>query len=503
MQNTHYHMENKKDIGTIFREQLNHLDKTPNDDGWNIIQSALDRKKKRKVAYFWFIIVLVFSTGILSSWLIFPTSFQTNKLFNFKEKEIVIKKYNTSSSKKRIEETDTINSLSQKTFLKSDQNLSGKSDTNNILSDNLFFHKYYSNSARKSSSSIYKKSATTEKNLKIEKTKSIQINEVRNKYLRSSHQSNNKTSYYKKNKFSLHTYYLPISDTSNIDKASASTSLYPTKSTTDFLMDTANITSKSLNIKNDKTNNQDSILKKKIATIVSKNDTISKITHESKLYSIYIYSSPTSNIFSSKNSTLDSRLNTNSKKSKIIINYGSYVNYQATENLSIRFGFGRNKSATITEKALINTPNYSNIEYKNGFSNTYIFNQSNNSEFMKIVQEISYSEIPIEIKYNIIKRKIGLNAIIGLNYLFLSNNEVSVATESGYFAKIGKTSQLLSKTFGTNIGIGIDYKISPRIKINIEPMLKYQLNSKNNLESSKAIDLNILTGLEISLFSQK
>ncbi|MFV8353169.1 hypothetical protein [Flavobacterium sp. XS2P14] len=496
-------MENKKDIGTIFREQLNHLDKTPNDNGWNIIQSALDRKKKRKVAYFWFIIILVFSIGILSSWLIFSTSFQTNKLFNFKEKEIVIKKYNTSSSKKRIEETDTINSLSQKTFLKSDQNLSGKSDTNNILSDNLFFNKYYSNSDRKSSSSIYKKSATTEKNLKIEKTKSIQINEVRNKYLRSSNKSNNKISYYKKNKFSLHTYYLPISDTSNIDKASASTSLYPTKSTTNFLMDAANITSKSLNIKNYKTNNQDSILKKKIATTISKNDTISKITHESKLYSIYIYSSPTSNIFSSKNSTLDSRLNTNSKKSKIIINYGSYVNYQATENLSIRFGFGRNKSTTITEKALINTPNYSNIEYKDGFSNTYIFKQSNNSEFMKIIQEISYSEIPIEIKYNIIKRKIGLNAIIGLNYLFLSNNEVSVATESGYFAKIGKTSQLLSKTFGTNIGIGIDYKISPRIKINIEPMLKYQLNSKNNLESSKAINLNILTGLEISLFSQK
>lgn len=64
---THYHMENRKDIGTIFREQINNLDKSPKDDGWNTIQSALDRKKKRKVTYFWFLIVLVFFTGILSS----------------------------------------------------------------------------------------------------------------------------------------------------------------------------------------------------------------------------------------------------------------------------------------------------------------------------------------------------------------------------------------------------------------------------------------------------
>ena len=500
---THYHMENRKDIGTIFREQINNLDKSPKDDGWNTIQSALDRKKKRKVTYFWFLIVLVFSTGILSSWLISSTSFQTNKIFNFEEKEMIIEKSNTITSKKRNEKTDTTNSISQKISLRSDQNLSEKSGTNNILSDNLFFHKYYSNSEKKSSLTIYNKRAIAGRIAKIKKTKSIQVNEVRNKYLGSSNQSNNKTSNDKKNKFSLLTYYQSNTDTSAINKASTSTSLHPTKSTTNVLMEATNIISNTLIIKNHKINNQNSIQKKKIATIGTKNDTISKITRQSNLYTIYIYSSPTSNIFSSKNSTLDNRLNTNLKKSKIIINYGLYVNYQATNNLSIRFGIGRNKSATTTEKALINTPNYSNIEYKAGFSNTYIFNQSNNSEFMKIIQEISYSEIPIEVKYNIIKHKIGLNAIVGLNYLFLSDNEVSVATESGYFTKIGKTSQLLSKTFGTNIGIGVDYKISPRIKINIEPMLKYQLNSKNNLESSNVVNLNILTGIEISLFSQK
>ena len=500
---THYQMKNKKDIGTIIREKINHLDKTPNDDGWNIIQAMLDQKKKRKKSFYWLFIIVLFFTGILSSWLIFCPSLQTNKLFNLQEKVIISEHYNTNISKIRNKETDTISSNLKKSLLLFGQNCNcfkEKCNENDILSYNLFFNNYFSNSDKNSSLNISKIMNITETSDKIKKVKLPQSNIVKTKYLNNSNKPKNKRSNHnKKNNFTVLKYYNPINDTSGIDSISTANSLNHTKNKFKAVIKAENTIPSNQEIES----NKYSILQKKIGAIVSSNDSISKIKKEGKLFNIFIYGSPTYTLFFSKNSTLDMRLNTNSKKSKIIFNYGVYFSYQATENFSIRFGIGRNKSTITTKNALINTANYSNIEYKDGFSNTSIFNQSNNSEYMNITQEISYSEIPIEVKYNLINNKIGVNAIIGLNYLFLSNNEVSITADNGYFAKIGKTTKLLSKTFGMNLGLGIDYQLTPKIKINFEPMLKYQFNSKNNLESSNVINLIILTGLEFSIFDKK
>ena len=48
-------MENRKDIGKIFREKLNDFEKEPNDVVWNSIHAELQKKKKRKIIYipFW------------------------------------------------------------------------------------------------------------------------------------------------------------------------------------------------------------------------------------------------------------------------------------------------------------------------------------------------------------------------------------------------------------------------------------------------------------------
>lgn len=472
-------MENKKDIGTIFREKINHLDKSPNDDGWNSIQLALDLRKRRKYAYYWLFTILLFSIGILSSSLFFFTSLNTNQIFNVDEQKIINEKHNGNTIKKEDEKTDII--TSQKSVVTSDQLFTKKSSMDNTLSNNSFFYRYYSTSEKKSNYCIDKKIVSLERNVKFDKNKKSKIKTL-----------NNKITLPKKNQF--------IKESGNIEKVYTEISLHTEER---IAKNTIEINIKNNEIIKDDINNQDSIKKNKVASLDTQKDTITTVEQEEKLFNLFIYASPTYTLFSSDNSTLDMRLNTNSKKSKIIFNYGIYFSYQATENFSIRFGIGRNKSTITTKNALINTANYSNIEYKDGFSNTSIFNQSNNSEYMNITQEISYSEIPIEVKYNLINNKIGVNAIIGLNYLFLSNNEVSITADNGYFAKIGKTAKLLSKTFGTNVGIGVDYKISPRVKINIEPMLKYQFNSKNNLEAGNVINFNILTGLEISLFNKE
>ncbi len=71
--------------------------------------------------------------------------------------------------------------------------------------------------------------------------------------------------------------------------------------------------------------------------------------------------------------------------------------------------------------------------------------------------------------------KFGVNLIGGLSTLFLGDNEVSVMAD-GFRSTLGEANNLSSVSFSTNIGLGLDYKISRRLKFNVEPMFKYQLN---------------------------
>lgn len=59
--------------------------------------------------------------------------------------------------------------------------------------------------------------------------------------------------------------------------------------------------------------------------------------------------------------------------------------------------------------------------------------------------------------------------------MFLGNNDVSVAA-GDFSSSLGEANNLSSVSFTTNIGLGVDYKISEKFKFNVEPMFKYQLN---------------------------
>ncbi|MFT5437443.1 MAG: hypothetical protein ACI840_002097, partial [Ulvibacter sp.] len=63
----------------------------------------------------------------------------------------------------------------------------------------------------------------------------------------------------------------------------------------------------------------------------------------------------------------------------------------------------------------------------------------------------------------------------GVSTLFLGNNDVSVAA-GDFSSTLGEANNLSTVSFTTNIGLGVDYKISKKFKFNVEPMFKYQLN---------------------------
>ncbi|HZH70454.1 MAG TPA: hypothetical protein VFD80_08395, partial [Flavobacteriaceae bacterium] len=87
----------------------------------------------------------------------------------------------------------------------------------------------------------------------------------------------------------------------------------------------------------------------------------------------------------------------------------------------------------------------------------------------------NYYEIPLELEYAIINTKFGVNLIGGVSTLFLGNNEISVKSEN-FSSALGEANNLSNVSFSTNVGLGLDYKLSQRFIFNMEPMFKYQIN---------------------------
>ena len=60
--------------------------------------------------------------------------------------------------------------------------------------------------------------------------------------------------------------------------------------------------------------------------------------------------------------------------------------------------------------------------------------------------------------------------------MFLDENSITIS--SGNIAtELGQANNLNEVSFSTNIGLGLDYKVSDKFNLNLEPMFKYQINT--------------------------
>jgi hypothetical protein len=219
----------------------------------------------------------------------------------------------------------------------------------------------------------------------------------------------------------------------------------------------------------------------------------------------------------SSGSSLDPSFSDNSQSGDVNFSYGVQVSYALSERLSLRSGVsnvdlsystsgielgtgpvstalqsvnyeGKQIVLTALDQGTIEAQNTSN----GGFGN--IIPKATDGE-AKIIQSISYYEIPLELKYALLNKKIGVNLIGGLSTLFLGNNDVTV--EAGSFqSTLGEANNLTSVSFSTNVGLGFDYKLSKKFKFNIEPLFKYQLNPYTDSSINfKPYYLGVYTGL--------
>lgn len=93
-----------------------------------------------------------------------------------------------------------------------------------------------------------------------------------------------------------------------------------------------------------------------------------------------------------------------------------------------------------------------------------------------MTQQAQYIEVPMIVKYRMIDRKIGIDILGGINTNFLVGNSVFIY-EEGNKSNQGKTQGLSGVNYSSTLGIGVNYQLFEKISLNVEPQLKYYLNS--------------------------
>ncbi|WP_034920239.1 hypothetical protein [Gillisia sp. CAL575] len=197
--------------------------------------------------------------------------------------------------------------------------------------------------------------------------------------------------------------------------------------------------------------------------------------------------------------SIDSQFKNNASSGEISISYGINLAYQISEKIKIRSGISKvdlsYNTNNIAFTAAVNPTALSSINYSDGnvpnfrienrtvrqFSNLTASAEFNRASLASptagyLNQKLGFIEVPLEIEYVIIDKKIGLNIIGGGSTLFLNNNMISL-NSSDFSTNLGEANNLNNISFTTNLGVGLDYNISPQFQLNFEPIFKYQLNT--------------------------
>jgi len=190
----------------------------------------------------------------------------------------------------------------------------------------------------------------------------------------------------------------------------------------------------------------------------------------------------------------------NSKSGDVNLSYGLAVSYEINKKLSIKtgvhkvdYGYNTNDVEFSANLDGFGDGQIENIDYSLASRNIVVESKAaKGSSFAEnkaldataqdpsligiMAQQFGYLEIPLELNYTLVDSKFGVNLIGGLSSLFLVDNSVTL-TSGELITEMGEANNVNNVNFSTNIGFGVNYKFSPKVQLNIEPVFKYQLNT--------------------------
>jgi hypothetical protein len=93
--------------------------------------------------------------------------------------------------------------------------------------------------------------------------------------------------------------------------------------------------------------------------------------------------------------------------------------------------------------------------------------------------------MPVIVKYKLIDKTVDFNLIGGLSYNLLVNNSVHAVIDGSKY-NIGKTAGLNPFMVSSSLGMGMEYNLSEKISLNLEPTFRYYLNPFSNIQGAGA-----------------
>lgn len=217
-------------------------------------------------------------------------------------------------------------------------------------------------------------------------------------------------------------------------------------------------------------------------------------------------------------SPVHSNFSPNSKSGNVNLSYGLNIAYELNKRLSVRtgihrvnYGYDTNEIVFSSSLNASNNQDINNIDYSQG-SKTLVVESAlspaaeatnSTADFLarspqlegRMVQQIGYMEVPLELNYAMIDKKFGMNLIGGMSSLFLVDNAVSLESD-GLVTEMGEANNVNDVNFSANIGLGLNYKFSNKIQANLEPVFKYQLNTFSNTAGDfRPFSIGVYSGL--------
>ncbi len=514
-------MSDKKNIDRLFQEKFKDFDVMPDDAMWTRISDELhNKKKKRRVIPIWWrvagvaaILALLFTIG--------------NAVFNTTESD-TLPVVDTNNPERQNNGNDTDSKQGKDSS--EDTSIFDHSTTDEVASEDE--NKDYINTSENSNESnkdgIKKKSNSIIKekdNFGDAVVKTDSDNRVKNR--NNSQLINNQkqkgetlASNNKRNSADTNTKLSTKTEAEMKDLIKSSQN----KENATVLLDPKN-TENTNTTKTDSLNNDAIISEKDLVkdqsiedAIAEQSENINEKEKETELNRWSISPNVAPVYFSSfgQGSSIHSQFNQNSKDSDINMSYGINGSYAINDRLKVRAGIHRVDLSYATNNVLVFTgadaqargssSQIENISFRGNEQALSIISSEtlNRSSIPELVntkfegaldQRLGFVEVPLEMEYRLVDKKLGVNLIGGFSTFFLNKNEIYADIE-GNSTLIGEANNVNSTSYSANFGVGIDYGISKRFNIHLEPTFKYQINTFNNTTGDfQPFFIGVYTGL--------
>lgn len=196
-----------------------------------------------------------------------------------------------------------------------------------------------------------------------------------------------------------------------------------------------------------------------------------------------------------KGNFLDAKFDSNPNEGEVTFAYGINIAYAISDKIKLRSGINKvsmsYNTSDVPYRTAMDPSAISSISYNPNIKARAVSASVKDAQYMSATaarrhtgnlntsslnQKMGYIEIPVELQYNLLNKKIEINIIGGGSTLFLDQNVITLETGQEQ-TQLGKANNLNTVSFSTNIGVGVDYSLTDKFKLNLEPMFKYQLNT--------------------------